>query len=284
MSKTDNLVERGKTVSKASQEPAQSSAATTYGRAGQTTAMADAFARAMAARKLDIDEVPRVKDGEARELFTGVRWAEFDGRPHCIHCGAEKPYALSSRPGIYRCRYGKCAKQFSITSKTAFASHKLPLQGCLVALGSVVDDAGLRTIRLAEAVGLTYKAAWSMGRKLGLWTRDERMLAPRPVMNYPYQEKIVTGRDDFDLVMAINKAVPIGLPEEMRADVCQETALSILCGDFTRENLKAAVAAQIKAYNRLYDKWKVLSLDNYIGGESEGARFIDMVDAEREHW
>lgn len=243
------------------------------------TAIADAFARAIAAKKIDIVEVPRASDGDAREMFKEVRWAETDGRPHCIYCGAEKPYPITTRPGVFKCRFRGCNKMFSITAKTVFASHKMPLQGCLVALGSVVDDAGLRTIELAEATGVTYKAAWSMGRKLGLRTREERANFKPKLLNYPYRAVALKG-DDYDLLMAINAVASRGLPEAMRADVCQEVALGVLCGDYSRDNLAAAVEAERKKYNREWgSKWDHFSLDAPIGDE-DGGRWIDMLDAD----
>lgn len=249
--------------------------------APSVTAMAATFARAMAARKIDVKLAHKASDSDARAVFTDVRWADMDGRPHCIYCGAEKPYVVSSRPGWYRCRFNKCHRHFSITSKTVFASHKMPLQGCLVALGSVVDDAGLRPVQLAEATGTTYRAAWVLGKKLGLYSREDR---PRgELLSYPYRAKPLKG-DDYDLLMAINAAVPRGFPPEMREDVCQEAALAILCGDFDKSDVAGAVRAAKAKYNRIFrGKFGDLSLDAPLSHDG-GATFLDMIDSEREHW
>jgi len=245
------------------------------------TAMGEAFARALAARKIDVKEVPKASDSDAREIFTDVRWAETDGRPHCIYCFAERPYVVSSRPGWFRCRFNKCHRHFSLTSKTVFASHKMPLQGCLVALGSVVDDAGLRAVQLAEATGTTYRAAWVLGKKLGLYTREER---PRgEVLSYPYRATPLNG-DDYNLLMEINAAVSRGFPPEMREDVCQEAALAILCGDFAKTDVAGAVRAAKAKYNRMFrGKFGDYSLDAPLS-DGSNTTFLDMIDSEREHW
>lgn len=94
---------------------------------------------------------------------------------------------------------------------------------------------------------------------------------------YPYiahDPKRTTGAD---LVMAVNKAVPRGLPEELRADICQDLICAVLAGEIAVENIGGSVKEFIAAGRKLFtNKWQFLSLDAPMPG-MDGKTFMETI-------
>ena len=67
-----------------------------------------------------------MSDAEA-ETPSAIRWAETNGAPVCPSCGPLDAYECRRPNGALRFRCKACKKDFTITSGTLFASHKLPL-------------------------------------------------------------------------------------------------------------------------------------------------------------
>jgi transposase-like protein len=102
----------------------------------------------------------------ARKHLEKIRWP--DG-PVCPHCGAAAAghYALKGkkhRPGLWKCR--ACRKQFSVTVGTAFASSKIPLHKWIYAAAVLARSRSVTTEEVRRIVGVTYKSAWFMTRRL----------------------------------------------------------------------------------------------------------------------
>lgn len=249
------------------------------------TAMAAAFARAIKARDIDIEEVPKLADQDAREIFREVRWADTDGRPTCPICSAEKPYDLPSRIGAFRCRNKACQRNFSMTSKTVFASRKTSFQNTLIVLGSHTDPT-MNATRLCDVMGVSYKTALSFAHRFGLPKgRVGNLGAKRILMSYPYmpQQSVASGAD---LIMQIVAGLPPGLPPEMIEDVSQELALAVLCGDVQRDNISGAIPTYMRAYNRMFSKkYGDLSLDAPVPG-TDGLTYGSQLRGESsfEYW
>ena len=65
----------------------------------------------------------------------------------------------------FRCR--ECAKDFSITSGTLFASHKLPLRAYLAAIAIFCNEVkGKSMLAMSRDLGLSYKAAFVLCHKM----------------------------------------------------------------------------------------------------------------------
>jgi transposase-like protein len=86
------------------------------------------FLLSAAARTLSLASVARMSDEEAERVFIRLRWSDSDGNASCPHCGCTTVY-LARRPnGAARWRCKACRKDFSVTSGTLFAFHKMPLR------------------------------------------------------------------------------------------------------------------------------------------------------------
>ena len=102
--------------------------------------MAQHFLLSSAAKTLSLAHVFTMKDEEAEMTFRRIRWHETDGQPVCPHCGGVDAYDCRRLKGAPRFRCRACVKDFSITSGTLFASHKLPLRCYLAAIAIFCNE------------------------------------------------------------------------------------------------------------------------------------------------
>jgi transposase-like protein len=96
--------------------------------------MSQHFLLSRPAKTLSLAHVFRMTDTEAEAMFRKVRWPETDGSPVCPHCGGLDAYECRRPNGLLRFRCRACRGDFTITSGTLFAFHKLPLRGYLAAI------------------------------------------------------------------------------------------------------------------------------------------------------
>ncbi|HEV2563217.1 MAG TPA: IS1595 family transposase [Rhizomicrobium sp.] len=129
--------------------------------------MAQHFLLSSAAKTLTLASVFRMTDAEAEGTFRRVRWASTEGQPVCPSCGGVDAYDCRRSNGAPRFRCRACKKDFSITSGTLFASHKLPLRGYLAAIAIFCNEVkGKSMLALSRDLGLSYKAAFVLCHKM----------------------------------------------------------------------------------------------------------------------
>ncbi|MGO9399110.1 MAG: IS1595 family transposase [Xanthobacteraceae bacterium] len=125
------------------------------------------FLLSKAAKTLSLAQVIRLSDEEAEAMFKRVRWPETDGEPVCVHCGGVDAYDCRRPKGAPRFRCRACKKDFSVTSGTLFASHKLPLRGYLAAIAIFCNEVkGKSALALSRDLCVSYKAAFVLLHKL----------------------------------------------------------------------------------------------------------------------
>jgi len=100
--------------------------------------MSQHFLLSTKARTLSLAKVMRLSETEAYETFRSVRWADNDGQAYCPRCGSVECYEYKSRR-IFKCK--GCGRQFSVTTETIFASHKMDLRDILAAIAIFVNGA-----------------------------------------------------------------------------------------------------------------------------------------------
>jgi transposase-like protein len=119
------------------------------------------------AKTLTLAQVFRMSDAEAEVMFKRIRWAATNGDPVCSHCGSLDAYDCRRPNGAPRFRCRECGKDFSITSGTLFASHKLPLRGYLAAVAIFCNEVkGKSMLAMSRDLGLSYKSAFVLAHKL----------------------------------------------------------------------------------------------------------------------
>src|SRR5438132_1193142 len=129
--------------------------------------MAKHFLLSRAAKTLSLAQVFRMTDGEAETTFKALRWADTNGAPVCPFCGCLDAYEARRPNCALRFRCKGCKKDFSVTSGTLFASHKLPLKAYLAAIAIFCNEVkGKSALALSRDLGLSYKAAFVLLHKL----------------------------------------------------------------------------------------------------------------------
>lgn len=129
--------------------------------------MAQHFLLSSAAKTLSLASVLRMTDEQAEMVFRSVRWAATSGAAVCPHCGCPTAYECRRPSGALRFRCKACRKDFSITSGTLFASHKLPLRTYLAATAIFVNEVkGKSALALSRDLGTAYKTAFVLAHKL----------------------------------------------------------------------------------------------------------------------
>lgn len=129
--------------------------------------MAQHFLLSKTAKTLSLAQVFRMSDAEAETMFRNIRWADTQGAPVCLSCGSVEAYECRRPNGALRFRCKGCKCDFSITSGTLFASHKLPLKGYLAAIAVFCNEVkGKSALALSRDLGLSYKSAFVLLHKL----------------------------------------------------------------------------------------------------------------------
>jgi hypothetical protein len=85
------------------------------------------------------------------------------------------------------------------------------------------------------------------------------------------------GRPEHDLLHMINAAVPSGIMGDLRADICQDLAVGVLCGDFPKDALLLPAKEVIRRVRKMFpDKYGPMSLDALVPGTND-LRLIDTI-------
>ncbi len=103
---------------------------------------------------------------KAREHLEALHWPHG---PVCPRCGSldriTKLAGKSTRPGVYKCN--GCAKPFTVTVGTIIEDSKIPLNKWLMAFALYSSSKkGVSAHQLHRSLGITYKSAWFMGRRI----------------------------------------------------------------------------------------------------------------------
>lgn len=81
-------------------------------------------------------------------------------------CGCRDVYEITTRRK-WKCRAKQCRRQFSATSQTIFASHKLSFRDMLLAMAHFANALkGISAIRLSQELEVSYKTAFVLAQKL----------------------------------------------------------------------------------------------------------------------
>ena len=129
--------------------------------------MSQHFLMSRKAKSLSLAQVFRMTDAEAETTFRKLRWHETDGQAVCPSCGGIDAYDCRRPNGAPRFRCRACGKDFSITSGTLFASHKLPLRAYLAAIAIFCNEVkGKSMLAMSRDLGLSYKSCFVLCHKM----------------------------------------------------------------------------------------------------------------------
>lgn len=126
--------------------------------------MSQHFLLGAAARTLCLKDIYRGGEDKAYAMFRKLRWHQTDGTPVCLRCGSYEAYEITTRRK-FKCK--GCGHQFSVTSGTIFASHKMAFTDMLAAICITVNAAkGLSMLQLSRDLDCQYKTAFVLAHKL----------------------------------------------------------------------------------------------------------------------
>jgi transposase-like protein len=129
--------------------------------------MAQHFLLSAAARSLNPSKVMRMSDRRAEKVFARLRWPQTDGKPVCPRCGGSTCYSCPRSADQPRWRCKACRADFSITSGTLFASHKLPLKNYLMAIATFCNQENCKSmLAFSRDLGVQYRTAFALAHKL----------------------------------------------------------------------------------------------------------------------
>jgi transposase-like protein len=129
--------------------------------------MSSHFLLSAKARTLSLSAVLRMSDEEAEAAFCRIRWGATDGKPVCPNCQCEIVYNCRKTNGAPRWRCKACRKDFSVTSGTLFAFHKMPLRTYLAAIAIFCNEVkGKSALALSRDLDCQYKTAFVLAHKM----------------------------------------------------------------------------------------------------------------------
>jgi transposase-like protein len=129
--------------------------------------MAQHFLLSSNARTLSLASVLRLTDEEAEKTFAAIRWASTNGDAACPRCGVLEPYTCRRPSGALRFQCKGCKHEFSLTSGTLFAFHKLPLRTYLAAIAIFCNEVkGKSALALSRDLDVQYKTAFVLAHKI----------------------------------------------------------------------------------------------------------------------
>ncbi|MEA1674370.1 IS1595 family transposase [Nitrospirillum sp. BR 11163] len=129
--------------------------------------MTQHFLLSSKARSLSLINILRASDYEIFEQFKAVRFADNNGEPFCPHCGSIVCFECPRKNGSKRWRCKGCYKDFTLTSGTLFASHKLHLQVYLAAIAIFINEVkGKAALALSRDLNVQYKTAFVIAHKI----------------------------------------------------------------------------------------------------------------------
>jgi transposase-like protein len=127
--------------------------------------MSSHFLLSAKARTLSLSAVLRMTEEQAEDTFRKVRWT--DGKAICPHCECPTVYECRRPSGALRFRCKACRGDFSVTSGTLFAHHKMPLRNYLAAIAIFCNEVkGKSALALSRDLDVQYKTAFVLAHKL----------------------------------------------------------------------------------------------------------------------
>ena len=106
-------------------------------------------------------------DQEAETVFAAIRWADSNGKAICPRCKCTICYDCRRPNGAPSWRCKACRSDFSLTSGTLFAFHKLALRVYIAAIVIFINEVkGKSMLALSRDLDIQYKTAFVLAHKL----------------------------------------------------------------------------------------------------------------------
>lgn len=110
-------------------------------------------------------------------------------------------------------------------------------------------------------------------------------IGSKQALFYPYViHKPVNGDAEYEMMMTVNKSVSKAIPDFLRADICQDLIVSILCGETKVSDIGDSMKEATRKVMRMHpQKYGPISLDAPIYAD-DSRTFGEMIDSEAFHF
>lgn len=123
---------------------------------------------------MNLIQIGRMTEEQAREYIEHIRWPE---EPICPHCGcSDRIYPLNgkaTRAGLYKC--GDCREQFTVTVGTVMEDSHLSMKQWIIAFHLMCSSKkGVSALQLQRELGIgSYKSAWHLAHRIRAAMKEE---------------------------------------------------------------------------------------------------------------
>lgn len=115
---------------------------------------------------MNLNEISRLTEEQARDYFERVRWPNGPVCPHCGSVEALKLQGKAHRNGLYKCH--GCKDQFTATVNTILEDSHLPIRTWLMAFAIICSaKKGISALQLQRQLGIgSYRSAWHLCHRI----------------------------------------------------------------------------------------------------------------------
>lgn len=113
---------------------------------------------------MNLLEIARFSDAEARTYLENLRWPNGPVCPHCQCRDVTRMEGAKHRAGTFQCNAGQCREQFTVTVGSVMESSHVPLvKWCMAFHLLCSSKKGFSAKQLQRELGLgSYRTAWFM--------------------------------------------------------------------------------------------------------------------------
>lgn len=127
--------------------------------------MVQHFLLSARSRGLGIATILSMTETQAHCEFCRIRWSETGGQPMCPRCACTACWTCGKDGFRFRCK--RCLGDFTATSRTLLAKHKLSHRMLLAAIHTFLCGvAGTAALEMSRILDVSYKTAFVLSHKL----------------------------------------------------------------------------------------------------------------------
>lgn len=127
---------------------------------------------------MNLNEVSKFTEGQAREYIENILWPTGPVCPHCGHKGAWAIHGESHRAGLFKCKSKKCREPFTVTVGTVMESSHISIRQWVIAFHLMCSSKkGISALQLQRNLGLgCYQSAWHLAHRIRLAMNQDPLL------------------------------------------------------------------------------------------------------------